>query len=80
MQYTVRGVPASLDLAIRERARVEGKSLNQVAVEALAEGLGVAGTRTVRRSLDDIAGTWRRDAAFERALAKQRGIDRSLWK
>ncbi len=36
MQYTVRKVPAALDKAIRGKARAEGKSLNEVAVEALA--------------------------------------------
>lgn len=43
MQYTIRGIPAAIDNALRARARADGKSLNQAAVAALAEGAGVAG-------------------------------------
>ncbi len=80
MQYTMRGIPPALDAAIRERARREGKSLNEVAVSALAEGLGFEQERVVRRDLADIVGTWRADAGVEAALAAQDRIDESLWK
>jgi hypothetical protein len=42
MQYTIRQVPAIVDRALRKRAKSEGKSLNQLALEALAVGAGVA--------------------------------------
>jgi hypothetical protein len=80
MQYTVRGIPAAIDQAIRERARTERKSLNEVAVEALAKGLGMAGEGIVRRDLSDVVGTWKADEAFEAALAAQDCIDEDLWK
>ena len=80
MQYTIRGVPPALDEAIRERARIEGKSLNDVAVEALAEGLGFSTGVIEHRDLSDIIGTWKKDAAIESALAEQDQIDESLWK
>ena len=80
MQYTIRGIPKALDVAIRERARRYGKSLNQVAVEALAEGLGVSGAKTPKRSLEGIAGTWKKDAAAEKAIAEQDRVDPTLWK
>jgi hypothetical protein len=80
MQYTLRGISKGLDLAVRERARREGKSLNEVAIAALAEGLGLAGERTPRRNLDDIAGTWKKDAAVEKAIADQHRVDPDLWK
>ena len=79
-QYTLRGIPAALDAAIRERARSEGKSLNAVAVAAIAQGLGLGQEHVVRRDLTDIAGTWRRDAAVEAALAAQDKVDKDLWK
>ena len=41
MQYTIRNVPESLDAALRQSARQKGKSLNEVAVEALARGAGL---------------------------------------
>ena len=40
-QYTVRDVPANIDLALRRKAREEGRSLNQILREAL-DGLGIA--------------------------------------
>ena len=69
-----------LDEAIRERAKAEGKSLNEVAVQALAEGLGLGDQDIVRRDLSDVAGTWRREAAVEAALAAQDRVDGGLWK
>ena len=69
-----------LDAAIRARARSEGKNLNEVAVEALAEGLLLGDQEIVRRDLSDVVGTWKREAAMEAALSAQRRLDRVLWK
>lgn len=80
MQYTVRGVPEALDEAIRERAKAEGKSLNDVTVEVLADGLGFGKESVVYRDLSDIAGTWKKDSAVETALEAQDVIDEALWK
>lgn len=80
MQYTVRGIPELLDKAIRDRARAEGKSLNEVAIEAIAEGLGVGKGDLVRRDLTDVAGTWQHEDAVEEALAAQDLIDEDLWR
>jgi hypothetical protein len=80
MQYTIRGIPERLDTVLRERARTEGRSLNEIALGALAEGLGVGRERPVRRDLGDIAGTWRKDAEAEAALAAHDRIDSRLWK
>ncbi len=80
MQYTIRGVPEALDTALRERARVARKSLNDAAIDALAEGAGVTGRRRKRRSLADIAGTWKRDKGIEAALSAQDQVDADLWK
>jgi plasmid stability protein len=71
MQYTIRNIPQSLDAALRKVAREQGKSLNEVAVQALAKGTGVTWERGRQRDLADIAGTWRKDAAFDSALASQ---------
>jgi hypothetical protein len=80
MQYTIRNVPGVLDGALRRAAREQGKSLNEVAIEALARGAGVTGERARRRDLNDIAGTWRKDIAFDSALAAQDTIDEELWR
>jgi len=80
MQYTIRNVPDTLDEALRRVARERGKSLNEVAIEALARGAGVTGESKRQRNLGDIAGTWRRDPAFDSALAAQDTIDEEMWR
>jgi hypothetical protein len=45
MQYTVRGIPATLDAALRRRARSAGQTLNAVVIEVLAEGAGLPARR-----------------------------------
>jgi plasmid stability protein len=80
MQYTIRNVPDSLDEALRRAARERGKSLNEVAIEALARGAGVTGERVRQRDLTGIVGTWREDPAFDRALAEQDTIDEEMWR
>ncbi len=37
IQYTVRGVPQSLDAELREEARATGRTLNAVVVETLEQ-------------------------------------------
>lgn len=80
MQYTLRNVPKQLDRLLRERARREGKSLNQVVLEALERELGLEGAPIAHRNLQDIAGTWVRDVETENALEDQRRIDPDLWR
>ena len=80
MQYTLRNVPEIVDAVLRRRAREQAKSLNDVALDALARGTDVAGHPGRRRDLADVAGTWRTDRAFGRALAAQDAVDRELWK
>ncbi len=41
-QYTIRSIPPKVDAALRQQARKTGKSLNEVAIDALAKGAGVA--------------------------------------
>lgn len=79
MQYTIRKVPKPVDAALRRRAQEQSKSLNEVALEALARGVGVSGERGRQRDLHEIAGTWRNDPEFDRALAAQDTIDREMW-
>jgi plasmid stability protein len=80
MQYTIRNVPDTLDEALRRTARERGKSLNEVAIDALARGAGVSGERERQRDLADIAGTWRKDPAFDSALVAQDTIDEEMWR
>jgi len=80
MQYTLRRIPPALDAALRRRAQALDKSLNETAVLALAEGLGVPGAPAIRRDLAGVAGTWTRDRAVESALRAQDVVDEDLWR
>jgi len=80
MQYTVRNVPKRLDAAVRRTAREQGKSLNEVIIEALTRGAGVSGERTRQRDLSDIAGSWREGPVFDSAVADQDVIQAELWR
>jgi len=80
MQYTIRNVPAAVDRALRQRARTERRSLNAVAVDALAQGAGIDLASEPRRDLSRIAGSWQDDPDFEAAIAAQDQIDESLWR
>jgi hypothetical protein len=79
MQYTIRKVPVSLDAALRRRAREQGKSLNEIAIEALARGAGLTGECAPQRDLRDIQSTWREDPDFDSALAAQDTVDMDMW-
>lgn len=79
MQYTIRNIPDVLDEALRRAAREQGKSLNEVAIDALARGAGITGERVRRRDLRDIAGTWHKDPVFDRALLAQDTVDEDMW-
>jgi hypothetical protein len=80
MQYTLRNVPPALDEAIRRRAREEGKSLNEVAIEALMRALGLRGELTRQRDLSSVAGSWQSDPDTDAVLEEQRRIDPELWR
>lgn len=80
MQYTIRNIPQLLDAALRRKAREQGKSLNDVTVEALTRGAGLTGEQTRQRDLSDLAGKWQEDPEFDRALAEQDVIDEKLWR
>lgn len=79
MQYTIRNIPEHLDAALRAAAREQGKSLNEMAIQALARGAGLEDVPLRKRDLTDLASTWREDAAFDAAVAAQDTIDDELW-
>jgi len=79
VQYTIRNVPSPVDSVLRDKAKRQGKSLNDVALEALRAGAGVSSQ--VRYSdLDDFFGCWISDKAVHKALEEQRRVDERLWK
>ena len=80
MQYTLRNIPKGLDRLLRQQAKSQHKTLNEVVIEALQRAVGLAGELPVQRDLSDIAGTWHEDPEMDRILAEHRRIDPELWR
>jgi hypothetical protein len=81
VQYTVRDVPARVDEALRSKARERRVSLNDVLRAALVREAGVDPDEgVVHDDLDDLAGRWDEDPAFDEAIEAQDRVDESLWK
>jgi len=78
-QFTVRGVPAGVQKALRRKAQAQKKSLNRVLVEALCRDAG-PDAGNLHHDLDHLAGTWEEDSAFDRALAAQDRVDKDSWR
>jgi NAD(P)-dependent dehydrogenase (short-subunit alcohol dehydrogenase family) len=72
--------PKQVDQALRRRAKASGKSINQVAVEALIEGSGERDR--VYADLDFLVGSLSASEAkaMDREVAEQRVIDEKLWR
>ena len=79
-QYTVRSIPPMVDQALRRRARQEGKSLNTVAVEALARGLDLDLKPAEYPDLNGLIDTWQEDPGFDRAITDFERIDEEAWR
>ena len=80
VQYTIRAVPAAIDRALRRRAKQEARSLNTVAIEALARGLELDAVPAEHIDLDPLVGSWQNDKAFDRAIADFERVDEDAWK
>ena len=78
-QYTIRRVSNRLDHLLRENAVRFGVSINEAALNALSRGLGMEGGSVVHDDLDDLIGTWIRDADFDRAMDEMDRVDADLW-
>lgn len=78
---TVRNVPPELAEALRQEKARRGKSLNQVVLDLLSQGLGVGVGRRRSNGLARLAGAWRQEdlEEFEAAVAIAEQIDEELW-
>jgi len=89
MTIVLNNLPANVDQALQQKAATEGRSVQEVAAEAVARGLGVtregdtsAQTKTVDSPnwLDKYIGSWVEDPEFNEALKDFERIDPELWK
>lgn len=79
MTLTLANIPRELDQVLRERALSEGKSVDEVALNAIRAGLGLVTTRK-SRDLSEFVGSWIEDPEVDAALKDQDRIDPELWK
>jgi hypothetical protein len=81
---TLRNIPPNLDRMISARGLAKKMSLNKAVIDLLEEHLGgsVPSKGSEFHDLDDLAGVWSKQEAdaFDKALARQRSIDKDLWK
>ena len=79
-QISIRDLLPAVEAHLRERARIEGRSLSQVASDLLAEASGLS-LSNKKRNLSSFAGTWSAEeaAAFEATQGAFGEIDEELW-
>ena len=77
VQYTVRGVPSEVDAALRQKAKRQKQSLNQVILAELAR---TTTARSQKGDFSDLSGQWTPDPEFDQILTGQRKIDSTKWK
>ncbi|HTE57636.1 MAG TPA: hypothetical protein VK694_02745 [Verrucomicrobiae bacterium] len=66
-QYTIRNIPPQVDSYLRKRARLSGKSLNEVVIAELSANAGV-GKKSIVDSLDWFIGSNSMDDATLKAI------------
>ena len=78
-QYTVRNIPKEVDSYLREKARLSGKSINQVVVEELSEKV-VKPDESLFESLDWFIGSGAMDAETLKALEEDDKAQKAMMK
>ena len=79
MTLTLANIPHELDQVLRQRALSEGKSVDEVALNAIRAGLALVVAHK-NRDLSEFAGSWIEDAEVNTALKDQDHVDTELWK
>ena len=77
VHYTIRGVPAEVDHALRVKAALRKQSLNRVVLDELTRALI---GKPVKTDFSDLVGKWVSDPGFDKMIASQRQIDADKWK
>jgi plasmid stability protein len=77
VHYTIRGIPAEVDRALRLKAARQRQSLNRVVLDELTRALI---GKPVKADFSDLVGKWSSDPAFDDIVASQRQIDADKWR
>jgi hypothetical protein len=80
---TIRGIDSSVSAKLKQTAKNEKKSVNQLIVDMIKQNIGMQKKRYTKKynDLDHLFGKWT-DAEFEKiqgVINSQRKIDRELW-
>lgn len=80
IQATIRNVPPEVEAAIKRRAKISGKSINEAFLEALSLGAGEKYIK--RRDLGFLSGSLSDSEAekLEKEIERQHIVDERLWK
>ena len=73
MAIVLNNLSAHVIEALHQKAAAEGRSVQEVAVEAMALGLEISGSS--KRDLSDIVGTWVDDPEFDEAMKDFERVD-----
>jgi plasmid stability protein len=77
VHYTIRGIPAEVDHALRVKAAQQKQSLNRVVIDELTRALV---GKPIKADFSDLVGKWAPDPEFDEVIASQRQIDADKWK
>jgi plasmid stability protein len=80
MTLTLPNLPKDLGDALKARAAAEGRSVEDVAVEALRASLEPLADGVKKCDLSHLAGTWVEDPEFDAIMEEQDRIDPELWR
>ncbi len=76
MELTIRDIPSEVEAALNAKARESGRSVNDIAVEALS----AIGSAARKRDLGAVAGTWDDDPAVDEVRRAHEQVDENLWR
>ncbi len=82
---TIRGIDPEMSDKLKNLSAKKGKSINQLTVEIIKEGLGLSKEKKHTRvydDLDDLFGRWSTEEYEEIStkISKERQIDSELWR
>lgn len=82
MSFTIHGIDPELDERLRERAREERVSKNQLVKQLLARAVGMVDRSDRENEYREFLGLWTDEQArrFDQAQADNRRVDPEDWK
>lgn len=78
MTLVLRDIPEEVEQALRAKAEAEGKTPEQVAIEALSANAALKGGK--KSDFSRVVGTWVDDPIFDEVRREHDQIDPDLWK